>query len=539
MPITTDVLVVGAGPVGSVLALELAHHGVTCTVIEQSTTASRHPKMDFVNARSMELLRRLGLADELRELGVPPDSPFNFQWTHGLADPPIAEWTHWSVTEFRDRMAATNDGSLPREAPQRVIGSRLEDLSRQRCRSADLVDLREGSAFAGLQQHADGVSVDVVDCASGRQEVIRARYVVACDGARSAVRHSAGMQVEEMGPVSQHCNVYFRSADPALVRHGRFFLTISSRGLTLVSRDGGSTWTGTFPLAPDEPLSPDPIRHVRDRLGIHFDVDEVISVARWENRLDVARTYRSGSVFLAGDAAHQFFPAGGHGANTGIADAVDLGWKLAAVLRGWGGEDLLDSYEAERRPVGLINREACFNLMEVWRRFMALARITSSPRVLAGYLEHQGYQIKNLGIHCGHRYADSPIVCPEDGPEPPWEWQQIVPTTWPGGRAPSVRLDDGTELFDLLGDEFTLVDCSGRGAGEPLVAEFRRAGVPITHLIVDDANVASTWERTLVLVRPDQHVAWRGNEVPGDVTAVLHQVTGRPSPVSAGRPQTS
>jgi hypothetical protein len=229
-------------------------------------------------------------------------------------------------------------------------------------------------------------------------------------------------------------------------------------------------------------------------------------------------------VFLAGDSAHQFFPSGGHGANTGIADAVDLGWKLAAVLNGWAAPALLESYEAERRPVALFNREMCFNLMEVWRRFIFLDRTGASSAQLAGYLENQSFQAGNLGIHLGYRYNRSPIVAVEPGPEPAWHSDRFVPTTWPGGRAPSVRLEHGAELFDLLGPEYTLLDLSRSDAGRPIALHAAQLGVPVEHLRVDDANVRSVYQRDLVLIRPDQHVAWRGDEAPDDVRALLGQV---------------
>ncbi|WP_137815751.1 FAD-dependent monooxygenase [Gandjariella thermophila] len=519
------VLVVGAGPVGATVALELAHHGVRSIVVDRARGASRHPKMDFVNARSMELLRRLGLTDDIRARGVPGDQAFNFFWMRSFAEPPVAEWRYLSVDTLREEMARTNDGSLPREPYQRIVGSMLEQLGRDRCAAAELVDLREGWTFQGLRQDAEGVTADVL--VDGRTRTIRARYLVGCDGANSAVRSAVGIGVDEYGPQRHHVISYFRSADPALTRYGRFFLANTTLGLTLVSRDGDATWTATFPLADGEQSTGDPLPVIRQRLGVDIAVDELINVAQWRGRFGVARRYRAGRVFLAGDSAHQFFPTGGHGANTGIADAVDIGWKLAAVLDGWGGPGLLDSYEAERRPVALFNREMSFNLLEVWRRFPQLAAEGAGRPQLAGFLRQDGYQINNIGIHCGYRYRDSPVICHEDGEEPAWEWGRIVPTTWPGGRAPSVRLADRTELYDLLGPGLTLLDFSGSQAGKPIAQEAQRLGVPLAHLAVDDEGSRTVWERDLVLVRPDQHVAWRGNEPPDDCAGVLDRVCGR------------
>jgi 2-polyprenyl-6-methoxyphenol hydroxylase-like FAD-dependent oxidoreductase len=521
------VAVVGAGPVGAVVALELARHGIPSIVLERSRAASTHPKMDYLNARSMELLRRLGLAEQLRRRGVPEDQPLTFLWSTGFADPPVAEWRYPSVADLATTIARLNDGSQPCEPYQRVIGSRFEDLARSACRSHPLIDLREGVAVQGCTQDEAGVTVDVYDAAEQRSERLRTRYLIGCDGANSTVRRAAGIDVDQIGPVSMNCNVYFRSSDPALLEHGRFFLAVAAAGLTLVSRDGAETWTAVFPRHNGEPFTGDPVPVIRRLLGVDIDVDEVISVANWENRLTVATTYGDRRIFLAGDAAHQFFPSGGHGANTGIADAVDLGWKLAAVLDGWADRRLLESYQLERRPVALFNREMCFALMEVWRRFMFLAKDGASRAQLAGYLAHQSFHTANLGIHCGYRYHGSPIVIGEDGPEPPWDSQAVIPSTWPGGRAPSVRLADGRMLFDSLGPEYTLVDLSSRAAGAPLTAPAARRGIPVRHLIIDDPQVRRAWERDLVLVRPDQHVAWRGDDLPDDLDALLDRITGR------------
>jgi hypothetical protein len=289
-----------------------------------------------------------------------------------------------------------------------------------------------------------------------------------------------------------------------------------------------NTWTGTFvlPDGADEPA--DPLAVVKEKLGFDFEVDEVLNVAHWYGRLAVAQSYRSGRVFLAGDAAHQFYPTGGHGANTGLGDACDLGWKLAAVTGGWAGPGLLDSYEAERRPVALFNREMCAHLLAVWIRFPQLAAAGASRAQLAAYLDKERYQIDNLGIHFGYRYENSPVVRHEPGPGPAWDWHAIVPTSRPGSRPPSVPGDDGTPLFDLLGPGFTLVDLSGENKGKALAEQAERLGVPLRLTTVDNPGARRAWERDLVLVRPDQHVAWRGDEAPnaGEWEQVLRQVTG-------------
>ena len=277
-----------------------------------------------------------------------------------------------------------------------------------------------------------------------RRVTIHAKFLVACDGANSTVRQFLGIPLEEAGPRVRHCSVFFSSRDPRLRTYGRAFVTVAPRGLTLVSRDEEDSWTGSIPVLDDAPFTQDPITLLRECLGTDFTVDEVRSVADWTGSLSVATSYRLGSIFLAGDSAHQFFPAGGHGANTGIADAVNLGWKLAAVVQGWGGEGLLDSYDAERRPVALFNREMCTNLLEVWRRFRRLVDLGVSREQIAGFLAEETHQIDNLGVHFDYRYTDSPTIYREDSPAPSWRWRRIEPTTWPGCRAPAIRLADGS-----------------------------------------------------------------------------------------------
>lgn len=523
---STPVLVVGAGPVGAVLALELAHHNIPSMLVERSVSPSRHPKMDYINGRSMELLRRLGLSGEIRARGIAAEHPANFVWTRGFDEPPVAVWQYPSVDEAAERFSRRNDGTMPVEPYQRVQGSLLEDIVRREARANPLIDMREGWTFAGLHQTPDGVTATLVDPTTNIRHTVRAQYLAACDGAKSTARRCLEIPLDETGPRTNHCSVYFKSSDPALRRYGRAFVTISARGFTLVSRDEEDTWTGSIPLPNDEPLTADPVAMMHQRLGTEFTVDKVLNVTQWEGSLSVASSYRSGSAFLVGDSAHQFYPTGGHGANTGIADAVDLGWKLAACINGWGGAKLLGSYETERRPVALFNREMSANLLEVWRRFGRLAASQASREHLAGFLEQEIYQLDNVGIHFGYRYAGSPVIWHEEGPAPQWRWREITPTTWPGGRAPSIRLADGSSLFDHLGAEFTLVDFAGDGTGEQLVKVANHRGVPVTHLVVHDEAAHAAWERDLVLVRPDQHVAWRGNEAPPNWDAVIDHVRG-------------
>jgi 2-polyprenyl-6-methoxyphenol hydroxylase-like FAD-dependent oxidoreductase len=512
--------------VGCVLGLELARHGVSSIIVERSLTSSRHPKMDYINGRSMELLRRLDLAGDIRESGVNPQHPVNFLWSRSFDEPPVAVWRYASPDAVSEKMAEVNDGSMPIEAHQRTPGPLLENLLRSKVREEPLIDLREGWTFTSLQQDGEGVTASVVDSTTNTRHTIRVRFVAGCDGTNSTVRQFLQIPMDDLGPRTQHFSMYFKSGDPELRRYGRAYQTITAKGLTLVSRDEEDTWTASFRID-EEPLTANPVSMLHKKLGVEFEIDDVITISQWQGSLAVASAYRSGAVFLVGDSAHHFYPLGGHGANTGIGDAVDLGWKLAAVVNGWGGSKLIDSYEAERRPVALFNRQICGKLMELTWRFAQLSGDGASREHLAGFLEQESYQLDNPGIHFGYRYGNSPVISEEPGPGPRWRWRSITPTTWPGSRAPAVRLPDGSQLFDQLGAEFTLVDLSGENIGELMAKEANEYRTPVTYLPVSDPVVRAVWERDLVLVRPDQHIAWRGSRAPENWTRVLDHVTGR------------
>lgn len=528
---STGIVIVGGGPVGATLALELARHGTASCLVERATAPSAYPKMDFVNARSMELLTRLGVAGEIRRRGVPGQHRFIFHWYASLTQPPVAIWDYPSVDELRAAIGASGDGTYPAEPYQRLTGALLEEILRDRVRAEPLIDFREGWTFDALHDDGEGIDVEVRD-SSRRAVRLRASYVVGCDGGASRVRRAAAIGVDVIGPTTLHCDVYFRSSDPVLRAHGRYFLGIVATGVTLVSRDEADTWTATFPYDGEAPT--DPMAEVCARLGVDVDVAEVLNTTLWEGRLAVAESYRRGRVFLAGDAAHQFFPTGGHGANTGLGDAVDLGWKLAAVTSGWAGPALLDTYDAERRPVGYFNREMCGNLLEVWRRFPALTAAGASRAQLAGFLAQDAYQIDNLGIHCGYRYDSAAIVRASDDREPPWDWRRVVPAVWPGARLPCVRVGAGL-LYDLLGRGFTLIDLAG-GAGADMVEHARHRGIPVDHLVLDEPRLRAIAPQELILVRPDQHVAWHGGPAgatdPQQWRTVLDAVCAMPTAAS-------
>jgi len=510
--------VVGAGAVGAILALELAHHKVTSIVVERAVTGPHHPSLDFLAGRSMELLRRLGLTELIREHGVTTDHPTGLQWSQGLDEPPIL------VSPGDSVRAASEDGGAPVESHQRVSGAQLAKQLRDAVRRHPLIDLREGWTFTGLRVEPEGAVAELVDAATGDRHFVEARHVAGCDGAHSTVRRCLEVPMEQLAAPARHCSVYFRSEDLTRRFARRGLSTVIVGGVALVSRGDNDTWVGHLGLAPDQSITTDPVAVLRAMLGVGLDPTEVLGVTQWDDSLAVAATYQRGPAYLVGEAAHRFHPVT-DSADISVGDAIDLGWKLAAVINGWGGPGLLASYELERRPRALIDREILARALETRRRFSRLAKAGATRELLAEVLRQEPHQIGTGGPRVGDRIASS-VIWTDDRPQcPPADGAKH--SIAPGGRAPAVRMTDGSQLLDRLGVELTLVDLSDDGAGRPLVDAALKRKIPVDHLPTADPAVRARWGYPLVLVRPDQHVAWRAGAAPDDWHNVLDLVTGR------------
>ncbi|WP_432839176.1 FAD-dependent monooxygenase [Dactylosporangium sp. CA-092794] len=496
----TQVLVVGAGPTGAILALELAHHGVPCLVVERAVTPPRHPGLDRLSAQAMDLLRRLGLADLIRKYATDPGEPAGVEWRTRLDDDPVLVAPRPAAGEPDTCIAAAD------------LSRRLRD----ELRGHPLIELREGWTFTGLRIEADGAVASLLDIHGGTRHTVTARHLVGCDGGQSTVRRCLEVPMENLGHPAAHCSVFFRSADPRLPAGDRARATVVIGGVTTVTRGDGDGWVAHLPVRAEEPMGTDPVAMLRGRLGSGLDVLEVLGVAQWDDALAVAAAYRRGPVFLAGEAAHPFHPSG-ELADTSLADAVDLGWKLAAEINGWAGPALLDSYETERRPGALIDRELLARGLETRRRFARLNTAGAAPELLAGLLRQEGHRADAVGLPA--RHATSAVV-----------WHAGAPAraaVRPGVRAPDVRLDGGTALADRFGPQLTLVDLTSDAAGAALAAAALGRGIPVAHLPVPDPAVRAAWDTPLALIRPDRHVAWCAAAAPHNWHAVLDLVSGQ------------
>ena len=532
-----DVLIAGAGPVGLTLAIDLGRRGLRCLVVEREPGPGALPKMERCNARTMELFRRLGIADRVRAAGLPTDVPMDVFIMTRLVDEPILRLPYPSPDAHREQIAAVNDGSEPLEPYQLVSQYVLEPLLGEIARELATVQLRFGCELTGFVQDAAGVTATLSD-----HEPVRAAYLVGCDGGASTVRRALGIALGGAGGLGSLRQVQFRSTDlierVPLVGRGRHFCFADSDarmiGTTLVVQSDQRHFTFHTGLPPDAPFAD----AIARKIGTPVDL-EVISVNPWTLHLLLADRYRDGRVLIAGDAAHLVIPQGGLGMNTGIGDAVDLAWKLAGTLAGWGGPGLLDSYEPERRAVG----ERVLRASEYASRGTAQWRRASTDAVLDDTAEgaqvradvareadvHHRKSHEMRGIESGYRYADSPIIdfADEAPPREDGYAYAYAPSAAPGYRLPHVWCDDGTALHDRLGDGFTLLRVGSAPADTAaLEAAMRATGAPLQVLTVGESVPRMVYGAELLLLRPDLHVAWAGDRAPSDPEALAARVTG-------------
>jgi 2-polyprenyl-6-methoxyphenol hydroxylase-like FAD-dependent oxidoreductase len=477
--------------------------------------------MERCNARTMEIYRRLGIAERVRDAGLPRDAPMDVFLALSMADPPLVHLPCPSVAAATAKIAAQNDGGLL-EPYQLISQYTLEPLLRSIVETIAGVTVRFGCELIAFTQ--DASSVTAVVQANDAAETIRAPYLVGCDGGSSTVRKLLGIPLQGEGNIRKlrqalfRCNDLYDRIPMGKGRH--YHIAEGPLFPFIILQDSTRHWTLHAAASSDGEMAE--IFKKSLAMPIPF---EMLSVNEWTQHLLCAERYREGRVFIAGDAAHLVIPTGGLGMNTGVGDAIDLSWKLAATLAGWGGAQLLASYEAERRPIGLRNVKASRGAMTGrlgWRaayhpnvRDDTAQGAATRHRMAALFDVQQRKVTEILGIEAGYRYVDSPIVWrePGDGPDP--DNPCYIPTTWPGARVPHVWLDDGAALHDRLGPGYTLLRLGGtRADTASLEQSFRDMGAPLDVRDIASERARELFEYDLLLVRPDLHVVWRGNKLP-------------------------
>ncbi|KFZ22886.1 hypothetical protein V502_02631 [Pseudogymnoascus sp. VKM F-4520 (FW-2644)] len=514
--------------------------------------------MDITNCRSMELFNRLGISQGLREQGVDQNFSFDVIASTGLSDGGecIAKWDLPSPDAWRAIMKAHNDGSLPREPYQRCSQVMFEAWLKPRIKVEPHIDSHFGLEFESLIEVEDAVESTLTNSITGETHIVSSQYVVGCDGAGSRVRKAIRAELIGGSFSVALLLVHFKSRDLSILqKQGQFWHIFFTSGGTVIAQDEVDTWTVHKPIPLDADWQKlDPEEAIYEVLGgsispCPIKVDQILVTSCWRPNISIADRYisSSGRIFIAGDAAHQIVPTGGYGMNTAIGDSFDIGWKLAAVLHGYGGKHLLYAYEKERMPVAVRNIERSMVHWNVLDEFDQIAQNAGShtlssaseegkqlrARIAEYFLSHDG-ENKDQGIEMDYRYNKSPIVVPDlEALEPSWSPRRYTPSTWPGARVPHVFLADGnTSIYDKFGRGYTIVDFSKDGHWATEFAKVAaRQKVPLrTVRLPQEKHAAQIWERNAVLVRPDDHVAWRApanSDAHVSVEEILKIATGR------------
>jgi len=533
----TEVLVVGAGPVGLTLAIELGRRGVACILIEKKAAPEFLPKMERCNARTMEIFRRMGLADRIRAAGLDRSVPMDVYVALAMNEPALLHLPYPSVADAQAQIAASTDGSMPREPYQLISQYTLEPLLKSVAEGLPCVTVRYGHEFVSLSQDADEATAVVRDEMDGTVEV-RAQYVVGCDGGSSPVRKQLGIQLRGEGNLLRlYQGLYYA---PDLFDRipigdgpgkGRHYHIADDRATFLIMQDSTKHWT--LHAAVEEPAQMAAQFERTIGVPIRFDM---LYVGEWKHNLLLADHYGAGRVFLAGDSVHLVIPTGGLGMNTGVGDAIDLAWKLHATLRGWGGPNLLPSYEVERRQIGDRNVGASRYASLGRRKWRSQYRPDIRDATPQGQATRENLaRVANveqrktnemIGAELGYRYVGSPLIWDEPG-GPEHLFREYVPTTWPGARLPHVWVADGRSIHDLIGDGYTLLKLGASKADTTgLETAMRAYGAPLDVLAIDAVAPRDVYGYDLILVRPDLHVTWRGNTSPGDPAQLAALATG-------------
>lgn len=551
-PQQIPVAIVGGGPVGLVLALLLDKHGVRSVLFNTEETTRWHPKGSSQGARTMEHFRRLGIAGNVRALGLPADHPTDVIYFTRFGGWELARLPMPSAAEkLKAIVAASKTDQVP-EPLHRANQMYVEKFLLEHVRTRPNITALFGWRVEDFIDDGENVTLHAIRERDGKRETWRSAYLAGCDGGQGMVRralgiHYAGQSLQQayMGGrmFSTHVRVPTLARDFLRKDLGFQYWVVNPELRTTITSVNGADEFMFWTRAKDESAEADDgvvAGAMRRSTNSNIAV-EVLAHHPWTAGMAlVAERYGAGRVFLAGDAVHLFTPTGGFGMNTGVDDAANLAWKLAAMVQGWGGSGLLASYEAERKPIALRNTGAARQLSKnIGDIAIPPAVEQNSPageqarRELGAVLSTCGEQYGSIGVQLGARYDGSSIVA-ENGAPRSDDFVNYTPSSVPGGRAPHFWLDDGrgfgSSLFDRLGTGFTLLRLGGKAPATSALAEAAaQAAIPFTIVDCPDDEARDLYGCDLALIRPDQHVAWRGNAVAPDADRLLARVIGADS----------
>jgi 2-polyprenyl-6-methoxyphenol hydroxylase-like FAD-dependent oxidoreductase len=540
----SDVLIVGAGPVGLTLAIDLAWRGIGVTVVEtRDRAAPPEPKCNHVAARTMEIFRRLGVADKVRNAGLPADYPHDISYRTTFTG---QELTRIPIPCRRDRFTMKDgpDCNWPTpEPPHRINQIFLEPILFEHAAAQPNIRIINRTSVEDVVVEDHSASVSLRDLDTGTVRRVSCRYLIGCDGARSIVRKAIGAELAGDAIVQRVQSTYIRAPDLiGRQQSERAWGTgvINPRRAGMVyAIDGVERWLVHNYLRPNETdfESVDRDACIRTILGVDADFHyEMISREDWFGRRLIANKFRDRCAFIAGDAAHIWVPYAGYGMNAGIADAMNLSWLLAAHLNGWASSAILDAYEAERWPITSQVSRFAMSHAEAESRRRGAAPDDIEEAGAQGELARQevgrlAYEINVQqyaceGLNFGTYYDRSPIIAYDGAEHPAYTMNSYTPSTVPGCRTPHLWCDDGNSLYDAMGPEFTLLRFDPAVDVAALEAAARSRGMPLKVLDIGRSASADIYGNRLVLSRPDQHVAWRGNAPPADPLALIDRIRG-------------
>lgn len=542
MSLETEVLVIGAGPVGLALAGDLGWRGRRCIVVERGDGSIDQPRMDLVGIRTMEYCRRWGIIGDVEASAYDRDYPQDNVYLTALNGYELG----------RQPMPSMREERAPAESPQhreRCPQNMFDPILRKFAQTQDGNTFLYRHELISFEQGEHDVTAKVLERDTGNVKVIRAQYLVGCDGGRSTVRTQLGIDMQGRGILTHSTNIIFRCPEFNQLHDkqpGYRYMFVGPVGTwaTIVAINGKDQWRmSIIGNATERPeYTHEQIRAFAYRaVGREFDM-EILSVLPWTRMELVADHYHAGRAFLCGDACHLTSPTGGLGMNTGIGDAVTLSWKLQALIEGWGGAQLSEAYTIERRPIAKRITAFSSHNLQTMRRIPTSEKLYEDSkegrqaRELAGAALMEGLKQEwfSMNIHLGNRYTDSPIIVysePESRDAIEAEYNDAIhyrPTSRPGCRAPHVGLESEVSTLDLFGRGFVLLTFAPeKPTAEPVSEAAARLDIPLTVVSLSDPKAAALYAKRFVLVRPDGHVAWRADAMPNDISSILKTVTGR------------
>jgi 2-polyprenyl-6-methoxyphenol hydroxylase-like FAD-dependent oxidoreductase len=545
---SASVVIIGAGPVGLVAAIDLAWRGIDVVVIEQRY-AGEPPavKCNHVSSRSMEIMRRLGLAATIRAAGLPHDYPNDVAFCTTVTG---IEFGRIAIPSVEGRRAPPSpdfpDSDWPTpEPPHRINQLYLEPILFRHAAAQKRITILCRSLVEDIAQSDDGVTAAVRDLDSGERFVVRAGYAIGCDGARSLVRRRIGATFVGQAEISRNLSSFIRA--PALLDmiKGKRKVSWMSHALNpkragnAIAIDGRELWLVHCRVKAQEADFGliDRDRAIRDVLGVDDAFAyELLGKEDWVARRLVADRMRDRRIFLCGDSAHIWIPVAGYGMNCGIADAADLTWMLAAAINGWAPKSILDAFEPERHPITeQVSRFAADLGVQLVPRRLDPPRGIDQPGAAGDAVRAEfGKEMCEMnvaqyccaGLNFGYYYDRSPLIVYDGGQHPPYTMGRFTPSTVPGCRLPHAWLTDGRSLYDALGPDYTLLRTDPSVDVAPLERAAKAKGFPLAVVDVTAVEGAEVSACPLLIVRPDQHIAWRGDAAPLDCADIIARLRG-------------